>query len=222
MRIEHQPQLVKEFAEKILTYHYEKSTLGRKGWHRSDAIACPLKAYWRITGEVKGEYRSRDVGVLMVGEMAHIVLERGFDAQEKIFDIAGIAVTIDAISGQYPVEIKTTRKRIFRSSDIPRSWIEQVSIAISVMNVEYGYLFIMNIINFSVTVWKFTIPEPERELVLHAFVWQILNVADCIQQHKPELLTPRYEECMYCLYRPSKLNRNCPYYKKLDPKKSPV
>jgi len=220
VKIEHKSEMVKEFAERILGSHYEKTTVGRTGWHRSDAIACPIKAYWRITGELQGEYRSRDVGIVMIGEMAHQVLEKGFDAQEKVFDLAGVQVTIDALSGKYPVEIKTTRKRIFNKADIPADWTEQLAIGMSVMDVEKGYLMIINIISFALTVWEFTMSADERELTRNAFIWQILNIADAVEKHQPELLKPRYDDCFWCYYRPSKQSDGCKFYKKIDKDKS--
>jgi len=220
VRIEHKAEMVKDFAERILKSYYEETTEGRKGWHRSDAITCPLKAYWRITGELKGEYRSSDVGILMIGTMAHQVIEKGFDAKEVVFPIAGINVTVDALAGKLPVEVKTTRKKIFRSGDIPRDWVEQLAIGMSVMGSEKGYLMIISIISFALTVWEFTMSEEERELTKQAFIWQILNVADAIEKHKPEQLKPRYDDCMWCLYRPSRNNAGCPYYQKQKEDKS--
>lgn len=216
MRIEYKSEMVKEFAERILSYHYKKTTLGRQGWHRSDAISCPLKAYWRVTNELQGEYRSRDVGIVMIGEMAHQVLEKGFDAQEQVFNIGGVQVTIDALSGKFPVEIKTTRKQIFKREDIPADWSEQLAIGISVMDVDKGYLMTINIINFALMVWEFSMNADERELTRNAFIWQILNIADTVDKHKPEILTPRYSDCMWCLYRPSKSSTGCRFYKKVE------
>lgn len=214
MKIQHNADKVKEFAERILKFHYEDKTKGRTGIHRSDALECPLKCFWRVSGQVKPEFRSKDVGVLMIGEMAHQVLEKGFDAQEKVYDLGGIQVTIDAIAGEYPCEIKTTRKRIFRAADIPKSWVDQLTIGMSVMDVDVGYLMILNIINFSLTVWEFNMSKEERELTRNAFVWQILNILDAIQRNNPDLLKPKYDECEWCVYRPSKQNANCKYYKK--------
>lgn len=220
MRIEHRADMVKDFAERILGSYYKTTTEGRKGWHRSDAISCPLRAYWRITGELKPVFRSSDVGILMVGTMAHHVLEEGFDYQEKVFDIAGINVTIDALSGKNPVEIKTTRKQIFRKDDIPRDWLEQLAIGMSVMGVDIGYLMIINIISFALTVWEFSMSAEEREVTKQAFIWQVLNIADSVEKHKPELLKPRYSDCHWCLYRPSKETPSCPYYQKQKEDKS--
>ncbi len=216
MRIQSNSEMGKQFAERILSEHYNRTSIGRKGWHRSDAISCPLKAYWRITGEVQGEYRSRDVGIVMIGEMGHQVLERGFDAQEKVYNIAGVQVTIDALHGEFPVEIKTTRKQIYTKDAIPKDWVEQLAIGMSVMNVEKGYLMIINIINVALTVFEFDMSDQERELTRNAFIWQIMNVAEAVEKRNPAQLKPRYEDCFWCVYRPSRANINCPYYKKVE------
>ena len=216
MRIDSNSDMAKEFAERVLGHHYTKTTVGRKGWHRSDAISCPLKAYWRITGEIQGEYRSKDVGIVMIGEMGHQIVEKGFDAQEKVFNIAGVQVTIDAIHGQYPVEWKTTRKQIFRKDEIPKDWIEQLAIGMSVMDVDKGYLAIINIINVAFLVFEFTMSEEERALTRNAFIWQIMNIADAVKNNKPEQLKPRHDDCFWCIYRPSKEKKNCQFYKKID------
>lgn len=213
MKIQHRSDMVKEFAEKILKQHYNDKTLGRSGWHRSDAISCPLQAYWRMTGEVKGQFRSKDVGIFMVGEMAHIVLERGFEVSEKIIKVGDIAITVDAIHNKNPVEMKTTRKKIYRREDLPREWIEQLSIAMAVMGADTGYLMIVSIITFAVTVWEFTMSEKERDLVLQSFVWQIMSIADAVAKKDPNLLSPKYSDCMWCYYRPSRSNKGCPYHK---------
>lgn len=218
MRISHNSEMVKNFAERILRQHYKVHTLGRKGWHRSDAIACPLKAYWRITGEVKGEFRSRDVGILMLGKMSHNVLEQGFDVQEKVIRVGDIAITVDAMVGKHPVEIKSTRRKIYRKEDLPRPWIEQLSIAMSVMGADTGYLMVINIISFALTVWEFNVTNEDRELVLHTFIWQIMSIADAVKKKDPKILTPKHDDCQWCYYRPSRKNKGCPFYKK-PPKK---
>ena len=81
----------------MLTKFYQKSTVERTGFHRSDAISCPLKADWRITGEVEQEYGTRDVGMLLLGTLAHIAMHEYFDAHEQVFKLHEIAITVDAI-----------------------------------------------------------------------------------------------------------------------------
>lgn len=218
MKIQYNSSKTKEFSESILTHHYEKSTLGRKGWHRSDAISCPLQAYWRVTGELQGEYRSKDIVTVMVGEMGHWFLEKPFAFQEKVFNFHDVQVTIDAIAGGYPIEIKTTRKQIFSKDKIPADWTEQLAIGMSVMDIDTGFLLIINIINGTFMVFDYTMSAEERELTRQAFIWQILSIADAVEKHNPDLLKPRYSDCHWCRYRPSKQSDGCKYYKKEEDK----
>jgi CRISPR/Cas system-associated exonuclease Cas4 (RecB family) len=207
--------MVKKFTDIMLKAYYDRSVTGRMGLHRSDAISCPLRAYWRITKKIEGIYNSTDVGILLLGELAHIALHKNFDAQEKQFTIGDyLHVTVDAIFGDFPIETKTTRKKVYRREDLPQAWLEQLAIAMSVMKVNKGYLMVLNIISFNVSVWELEMCEEERTMFMNNCIWQILSILDAIQKEKPELLTPKVDECEYCPYRPMKVRTGCQFYVK--------
>ena len=215
MKISHNSEMVKKFSEVMLSKYYKQSTTDRpKGFHRSDAISCPLRAYWRMTGEIEAEYGTRDVGMLLLGTLAHIALHKHFDYKEKIYKLQGIYITVDALYGKYPIETKSTRKRIYRKEDLPEAWIEQLCIAMAVMKVNKGYLMVMNIINFALTVWEIIMTDEEREMFLQSCIWQILSIAESVNKKDPSILTPKYNECRFCSYRPKRGKKGCPYYKK--------
>jgi len=221
MRIQHCSEMVQNFAE-IMMEGFTKQSKTRTGLHRSDVIACPLKCYWRLTGLIKPIYTSQSVGILLIGTLAHIALHKNFDAQEKVFNLDGMDVTIDAILGKlhdspidYPIESKTTRKKIYRKEDIPEEWLQQLAIAMSVMNVDTGYLMIFNVITFSITVWEVNMRWDEREMFINAAKWQKNSILDAVAKLKPELLTPKRSECEWCAYKPMKkreLDAGCQYY----------
>jgi len=214
MRIRHDSDKVKEFSEIMLSKYYKRGKNERpKGFHRSDALACPLRAFWRMTGEIEEEYGTRDVGTLLLGTLAHIALHKYFDAQEKVYTLQGIYITVDAIYGKYPIETKTTRKAIYKKEDLLQSWIEQIGMAMAVMKVNKGYLMVMNIITYGLTVWEITMTNEEREMFLNSCVWQIISIADAIKKKNPSSLTPKYSECKWCPYRPKRGKKGCPYYK---------
>ena len=220
MKIVHRADMVEKFTNLIMKDFYETSIRSRKGFHRSDLISCPLKCYWRITGEKSQHFTSRDVGTLVLGTLAHIALHRNFKAQEKEFKVGGIYITVDAIYDEdgveYPVETKTTRRKIFQKEKIPQEWIEQLCLAIAVMDVPKGYLMIVNMINFAITVWEISLTKIEREMFLQTAIWQALALIDAIKKKNPKLLTPKYKECKWCPYRPTRRNPNgCPFYKPL-------
>jgi len=214
MRIRHDSKKVKEFSEIMLSQFYQKSTTERTGFHRSDAIACPLRAYWRMTGIIEKEYTTRDVGTLLLGTLAHIALHKYFDAQEKVYKLQGIYITVDAIQGEYPIETKSTRKKIYKKEDLPQAWIEQLCIAMAVMKVNVGYLMVLNIITYGLTVWEITMSDQEREMFLNSCVWQIISIVDAIQKKDPRALTPKHSDCIWCPYRPKRGKKGCPFYEK--------
>lgn len=215
MKIRHDSKKVTEFSKVMLSKYYNRSVTKRTGFHRSDAIACPLRAYWRMTGEVKQDYGSSDVGMLLLGELAHIALHKHFDAHEKIYKLQGIFITVDAIYGEYPIETKSTRKKIYKKEDLPDSWIEQLCIAMAVMKSNTGYLMVLNIITYGLTVWEVTFSsDNERAMFMNSCVWQIISIADAIKKKTPEVLTPKYQDCKWCSYRPKRGKKGCPFYKR--------
>jgi CRISPR/Cas system-associated exonuclease Cas4 (RecB family) len=219
MQIMYRPDMVVTFAD-IMMADFKEESAKRTGFHRSDAISCPLKCYWRMTGEIEGVFTSDSVGILLIGTLTHLLIHKNFDAQEKVFDLDGMNVTVDAILGKlndspidYPIESKTTRKTIRRKEDIPVEWIEQLSIAMSVMGVNKGYLMIINLVSFDIAIWEFTINEVEREMFLKAAIFAKREIEAALKSKRPDLLTPKHEDCKYCIYRPLK-NREggCPWY----------
>jgi hypothetical protein len=223
MQIRHCSEKVQEFAE-IMLRDFSKDQKNRGGVHRSDAIACPLKGYWRLTGEINAIYDSQNVGILLIGTLAHIALHKNFEAQEEQHDLHGIAVTIDAIFGEdnkrYPIESKTTRKKIYSKADIPQEWIEQLGIAMGVLDVDIGYLMVFNVISFSMSVWEISMPKEERQTFLDGAIYSVSMILDAVEKRKPELLSPKRIECKWCAYRPMKkrIGNGCPWHKVVEEK----
>lgn len=217
MQITHDSEMAEQFSKIMLTSYYDRSVNHREGFHRSDVISCPLKCYWRLTGEISINLGPSDVGILLLGELCHIALHKYFDAQEKHFDLGGTAITVDAIFGNTPIETKSTRKKIYRREDLLNDWIEQLGIAMAIMNSNVGYLMIMNIITFSLTVWKVTMSNDELSMFANSCQFQAFTIADSINKKNPCLLTPKYSECAMCSYRP-KPRKNiigCKFFKKI-------
>jgi CRISPR/Cas system-associated exonuclease Cas4 (RecB family) len=218
IQIRHRSDMVSKFAE-IMMEDFSKQQKDRTGLHRSDAITCPLKAYWRLTGKYQAIFTSQSVGILLIGTLAHLALHKNFDAKEEVHDLHGVTVTIDAITEmdgkRYPIESKTTRKKIYGKDQIPQEWFEQLAIAMGVIDADRGYLMILNVITYSMTVWEISMSVEEREMFLNGCIWQVGSILDAIKQGKPELLQPKYDMCDWCPYKPSRSREDggCPFYK---------
>lgn len=226
MQILYRPDMVVTFAD-IMLADFNEESKKRTGWHRSDVISCPLKAYWRMTGEIEAVYTSESVGILVIGTLAHLLIHKNFDAQEKVFDLDGMNVTVDAILGKannspidYPIESKTTRKTMFRKEDIPVEWIQQLAIAMSVMGIDKGYMMIVNLVSFHVSIWEFTMSKEERDIFLKAAIVTKRDMQKCIDMKRPDLMTPKHEDCEWCAYKPLPTREGgCPWYSPIKKEK---
>lgn len=221
MKITHNADMMHKFS-KIMLSGQIKQSKQRSGFHRSDAIACPLKCYWRMMGK-EAIYTSQNIGIFLIGAIAHVTLHQYFDAQEKIFYLneaeEDVAVTIDALHGEYPIESKTTRRKIYSKSDIPNDWVEQLCIGMSTMGKNVGYLMILNVISFAVMVWEFELTDKDLAMFKAVFAAKIKQIAEAIRDKDPTKLEPKRKDCEWCAYKPYRGKRKdwkgCPYYNPL-------
>jgi len=205
MKIRHASDKTHEFAERIVK-RYLEGVRNRLGFHRSDAISCPLKAYWRLTGH-EPEYSPQQIGNFILGNLAHAMIESYFDTQELQIKVGGLVyVTIDATLDGYPIEIKTTRRKIYRRDQIPQEWIEQLAFAMSALKKNKGYLFVLNYISFAVMVWEVEMTDNEIRHYSQQLLWSIIKIIDAVKKRNPEMLHPKHADCQYCMYR-----KICPY-----------
>lgn len=212
-------EIAQKFTDLMLTAYSSENIKGRSGIHRSSIIDCPLTLYYTETGEAEQHFDENNVGIWLLGELCHIAFTKYFDAREKVFNLAGIKVTIDAIyNSKFPVELKTTRKKIYRREDLLNDWIHQLSIGMAVMESDVGYLIVMNIITFKLQVYEFHTTKEEREKILEHSLWTIIDISNAIKERNPNLLKPKYEKCKTCSFRPIKGvdKKNCLFYRILN------
>jgi hypothetical protein len=155
----------------------------------------------------------------VIGAIAHEIMHKYFDAQEKVFKLENaedVAVTIDALLGKYPIESKTTRKKIYNKSQIPEDWKEQLCIGMATMGSNKGFLMILNVISFAVMVFEFDLSDEELSLWKTVFVAKILLIAKSLKEKNPNMLEPKFVDCKWCPYRPMRKRTNwsgCPNYR---------
>lgn len=208
--------MVAKFSGIMLSDQIRKSK-DRQGFHRSDTISCPMKCYNRMTG-MEAIYDETAIGYFLLGDLAHIALHRNFDAQEFKVKIAGIiTVSIDALMGKYPIESKSTRKKIYTKEQIPQEWIEQLAFGMASLGSEIGYLMVINIISFAVMIWEVRIPAEEREMYKTAMELKVIMLMDAIQKQDPSKLEIKRNECEYCEFKPrrARTDKGCPYHNPL-------
>jgi CRISPR/Cas system-associated exonuclease Cas4 (RecB family) len=171
--------------------------------NRSDLLYCLRKAYYRLMSIEPSEHSSLEFTV--IGKTLHGIIERNFKYKEEEMEKDGISGTVDILmllqDKQFPIEIKTTRKTIVVAADIPTSYIEQLKMAMIMLNVNEGLLAILNVITAELQVWVIRITEEEK----WRFWQEILrrrNLVELAAKIKDVLILPRmYWMCPRCEYR---------------------
>ena len=171
--------------------------------HRGDLIYCLRKAYFRIIGIEPPEHPMLEFTV--IGKTLHKLIERNFKYKEEEMEKDGISGTVDIImplqEKKFAIEVKTTRKSIYTKEDIPSTYIEQLKMAMIMLETNEGLLAILNIITAEVQVWVVRISDEEKQ----RFWTEILRRKDLLEYAvsiKNPLLLPRtLWMCFRCEYK---------------------
>jgi len=145
-----------EIMERITKKFEKRSASSRRGseFHVSDLIWCPVGAYCRVTG-VERQRSKTVIGLMVFGIIAEDVIVSCYDKREATFqENARIYLKKDeSVFGHidifehdvHPLEVKATRKRVFKASDVPIQWVEQLMSYMSMKGAIRGWLLIFNI-----------------------------------------------------------------------------
>lgn len=238
--------MAEKLSEIVLKKQIEHSK-ERKGYHRSDIITCTHKPFNRVVRKLHAMFSPETMGIFLVGELAHLLLHQNFTAQEYEVIVANlVSMHIDAIASlgdfqdqvgiedwgkdeKRPIESKTTRKLIVRQEDIPNEWIEQLAFGMAYLGVTTGYIMIVNIINFHISVVTIKMNEKDRDMFKEAFMWKISLIINAVNLEDDSELEVKRFDCKYCEYRPSKKrkelygdeDKGCPFYNPFPEKENP-
>lgn len=200
---------VMERITKKFERHSNSVTRGSE-FHVYDIVWCPVGAYCRLTGVRK--QRSKTVmGLMVFGIITEDVVISCYDKGEATFQEnarlylkkdESIFGHIDIFEGKiYPLEVKATRKRIFKASDVPLQWVEQLMSYMSMKGATKGWLLIFNI--FSCQVMAFQMILTQRDILGWIITMSIRagNIKRAVDSDDPshlEITDPsRYEFCDY-------------------------
>ena len=177
----------------------------RKGWHihRGDLIYCLRKAYFRLVGIPAPEVPVIEFSI--IGKTLHRIIEDSFRYVEQEVEKDGISATVDIVAsfvgGSLPIEVKTTRKRILDAGDIPVSYIEQLAIAMVMMNSDKGLLAILNIVTTELQVWLLQMTLKQRQTFWREILRRKTLLEKAIKLNNPLLLPRTLWMCSRCEYR---------------------
>jgi len=169
--------------------------------HRSDLIYCLRKAYYRLTNVEPSD--AIHVEYMVIGKTLHNIIEESFQYVEKeVLWNNEVVCTVDILENGYPIEIKTTRKTIRSPEEIPRTYIEQLQMAMLAVDKPKGYLAILNVRTADLKVWRFEWEsENEKEAVNNYFLEKLRLLKKAIELKTPNLLPTLDWQCPSCEYR---------------------
>jgi CRISPR/Cas system-associated exonuclease Cas4 (RecB family) len=181
----------------------DTSFKGEPKVHRGDLIYCLRKAGFRLMGVEPPEHPVIEFTV--IGKTLHKLIERNFKYREEELEKEGILGTVDIVmtveGKRLAIEVKTTRKSINVSSDIPQIYLEQLKMAMIMLDTKEGLLAILNVITADLKVWLIRISEEEQ----HRFWHEILRRKELLEYaasvKNPLLLPKTYWMCQRCEYK---------------------
>jgi len=138
-----------------------RKTARGKEMHVSDLTGCQARPYCRITG-IPRHTTKQQVGVMVFGIIAETILgwTRPSDelqyqcscwmleGEENIFGHIDIYENL-----MNPLEVKASRKTIFRAKEVPAYWVEQLMTYMAMQSATKGWIILFNV--FSTQIMAF-------------------------------------------------------------------
>ena len=170
MKIFFDKQKSEELTKRIEAKFFEEYIPRGNELHVSDLTTCLMKPVCRLIG-LEREKTKASVGLMVFGIIAENVIAWTYPADVLQFKSSmNLLKDEDDIFGhidifeekRFPLEVKGTRKRIFRTRDIPVNWVEQLVSYISMQGADRGWLVILNIISCQLMAFRIEMTNPER------------------------------------------------------------
>jgi len=182
--------------------------------HVSDLTGCLLKPYCRMVGiEVRRSKSS--VGFMVFGIIAENILGWIYPKNEsQHLTSLHLIDTPETVVGhldiyenmEYPIECKMSRKSIFKQSDLPLYWVEQLISYMSMEGKTIGWLVFFNVFTTQIMAFKFILTQREILDWLVTISLRISNLKTAVKKKDPNFIVEiRAENYEYCGYK-----RNCP------------
>jgi len=172
-------------------------------------------------------YTKAMIGILAFGEIASMFLQTLYPPEQCEYESTDIVSShLDVYEDfKYPLEAKSSVKKIFKAQDVPRGWELQLMRYMAKHNADTGWLPILNLFTRQLAAFKKTMTTEER-------MEQILQMTDsknrilyAVDNQDPSGLVILVDECSGCFYKPSRkrkklqLGDGCPKYTRKKKKK---
>lgn len=204
--------------EAKLVEAFHKDTQKRDRVHLSDCCNCEVKAYNRFIG-MQPVFNQRIIGIMMIGIVGQEILQRCYPEemweyepdQALDYDMQFPAHIDIFLNFEYPLEIKWTRKNIYRASDIQDTWISQLSGYLARTHKNVGYLVIVNVITGRIVTFKMIMTDEELAKRNDELLESRARILLAFGKRDPTLLKRNGGQCGGCFYKPGKARRTAGY-----------
>jgi len=205
MKIEYDAEKSKEISEKM----YSKWARDRKPprgemLHSTDVVGCEVAPYNRLTG---CEYyvTRKAIGFMVFGTVSGKILASLYPKEEREFT----AVLEDLVEGhidvfeklKFPLEGKSSRKRIFRVNDLPQSWVEQIMNYMTMKNADVGWIVILNVFSIQICAFRIEMTGQDRLDWAIYLADKVNRIKDSAKNHDPSKLRINPEDYGNCRYK---------------------
>lgn len=211
MRVVYDKEKSAELAQRIIDKfgHEARKTSRGQEMHVSDLTGCQMKPYCRLVGVERNPTKTQ-IGVMVFGIVAENILGWTYpkdclqyeanlpllDGKQNIFG------HIDIMEDhKHPIEVKATRKRIFKGSDIPTYWAEQLMSYMAMHSQNIGWIVFYNIMSTQIIAFRMEMSNKDILdwlIVLNERAAKIRNAAE---DKKPDNLKINPKQHDFCDYK---------------------
>jgi CRISPR/Cas system-associated exonuclease Cas4 (RecB family) len=217
-----------EYAEKLTRLVYQKFMEGnedRNEIHMSDLCYCPMKVWNRLSGIEPLPFSDRSVGFMMIGQVGQEIIQNVFPESWAEYEPdPELSSHIDVFVQEddepdFPLEIKFSRRSVYRGADIPEPWLLQCTGYMALTESLVGRFAVFNVMDAKINCFKVVLSPLELEVRKDNIDKFKALIRKAVDEKDPYLLDINIGECKYCDYRDTRtrnkydVGRGCPRYK---------
>lgn len=181
--------------------------------HVSDLTGCQLRPYCRILG-IERHTTKTQIGVMVFGIVAENVL--GWTYPKDVLQYRanlGVVGDDDNIFGHIdifenyknPLEVKASRKVIFKAAQVPIYWVEQLMTYMAFTSSNVGWMVIFNVFSTQIMAFKMILTNEDildRIILMNE---RAITIRKATNLKDPSSLIINPNQYSWCDYRD-----NCP------------
>lgn len=205
MNIYYDKEKTKEIEQKIWSQYGDiEKKWAKHGYNVSECSGCELKCFNQRIG-VERRITKGSIGFLVFGIVSEQVVMSIYPKEQQQYE----ANLHELVWGhmdvyedfKYPIEGKATAKRIFKSSDLPLSWVKQLINYIVIGESLKGWMLILDIFTRNFSAFCIELTKEEKLLQIQLLMDKIKKFDEAILMRNSYILTISPEEYTNCFFK---------------------